>query len=380
MAKSDNEKRDYHQETTDKVIATLERAVALKWQTPWYLSPPEAPFNLETETIYAGINRITTSLAGFSDPRWLTFNGVRSYAARNELELKIRKGEHGTLIYKALAKVITEDKNGNPLEKPWNFVTMIPAGVVFNAQQIDGMPLYEKQQRRELKPFLAAEELLTALKTRTKLEYIEGTNGAWYSSATHTVGMPHRDTFKSDVSHYDTLLHELGHSTGPALNRKMGNVKGGEDYAYEELIAELSSCFMATELGIEHDQYAHEQHAAYIQSWLKALKGDKKFIFRASNAASRAANFQMEHLREHLYEQSLNKTATEEQQNMLAMFGIPQRVAKEIEAEKAQISVQDTTQEEALVIEVAPQVLEIETLPMAPTIKHEQRRSMGMRM
>lgn len=380
MAKKDYDKRDYHQELTDKLIASIEGAAELNWEKPWFTAPPQAPFNLETGTRYSGCNLMATALSGYTDPRWLTFNGMKSFASKNNIELKLRKGENGTPIFKAFVKELTEDKNGMPLDKPKKLIFMAYAGTVFNAQQIDGMPVYEKQKSRELNPIAAAEELLVALQARTKLEYIEGTQGAWYRSTTHTVGMPHKDTFKSDVGRYDTMLHEFGHSTGPALNRKMGNVHGGEEYAYEELIAELSSCFMAAELGIKHDQYAHDQHAAYLQSWLKALKDDKNFIFKASNAASRASNFQMEHLREHLYEQSLNKTATEEQENMLAMFGIPQRVAKEIEAEKAQISVQEKKQEEALVIEVAPQVPEIEPPPMAPTIKREQRRSMGMRM
>lgn len=378
MAKKEYDKRDYHQELTDKLIASIEGAAELNWEKPWFTAPPQAPFNLETGTRYSGCNLMATALSGYTDPRWLTFNGMKSFASKNEIELKLRKGESGTPIFKAFVKELIEDKNGMPLDKPKKLIFMAYAGTVFNAQQIDGMPVYEKQKSRELNPIAAAEELLVALQERTKLEYIEGTQGAWYRSTTHTVGMPHKDTFKSDVGRYDTMLHEFGHSTGPALNRKLGNVHGGEEYAYEELIAELSSCFMAAELGIKHDQYAHEQHAAYLQSWLKALKDDKNFIFKASNAASRASNFQMEHLREHLYEHSLNRTATEEQENMLAMFGIPQRVAKEIEVKDEQTLAQEAKEQEALTILLQPKFLELNTGILAD--RREQKRSMRMRM
>ena len=74
------------------------------------------------------------------------------------------------------------------------------------------------------------------------------------------------------------------------LARDFGRkVHGDEGYAMEELVAELGSCFLSADLGIEAEP--REDHASYIQAWLKALKSDKRFIFSAASHASRAADY-----------------------------------------------------------------------------------------
>ncbi len=387
--KKEFDKRDYHQELTDKLVAKMESAQNLKWEKPWFTLPPMAPYNVETGTRYSGCNLMSTALSGHNDPRWLTFNGMRSYGKKNNLDLKVRKGEKGTPIFKAFVKEITEDKNGVELDKPRKIVFMAYAGTVFNAEQIDGMPPLEQQKRRDFNPVFAGEQLKDSLVERTKLELVESPRGAWYRPTTHTVGMPKAEHFKSEALYYDTLLHEFGHSTGPALNRKMEGLHGSESYAYEELIAELSSCFMAAELGVHHDQYAHDQNAAYLNSWLKALKDDKNLIFKASNAASRASNYQMEHLREYLYELNMKHTATPQQNELLESIGVPERVLKQLHTEKAEEQLESRQEERAQAIEVSPTPSMdarqfLETLKteqgMAPQVIARPRPSMGMRM
>jgi antirestriction protein ArdC len=63
------------------------------------------------------------------------------------------------------------------------------------------------------------------------------------------------------------LSHATGHPSRP--DREMGKKYGSAGYAMEELRAELSSAFIAGELGIPADI---PNHASYIQSWLKLLK------------------------------------------------------------------------------------------------------------
>ena len=45
---------------------------------------------------------------------------------------------------------------------------------------------------------------------------------------------------------------------------------------------------MAAELGVPHDP---ANHAAYVGSWIKALRDDKNEIFRAAHEASSATDF-----------------------------------------------------------------------------------------
>lgn len=57
----------------------------------------------------------------------------------------------------------------------------------------------------------------------------------------------------------------------------------------EELVAEITSAFIGAELGIAPQII--EDHAAYIDSWLKVLQADKKAIFTAASYAQKAADF-----------------------------------------------------------------------------------------
>lgn len=88
----------------------------------------------------------------------------------------------------------------------------------------------------------------------------------------------------------DGTYHELCHWTGhpSRLDRSLRNKFGSKDYAFEELVAEIGAAFVGARLGIVGDHI--DNHAAYIGSWLKALKDDKRAIFRAASLAQAAAD------------------------------------------------------------------------------------------
>ena len=100
--------------------------------------------------------------------------------------------------------------------------------------------------------------------------------------------------FSDADNFYATGLHELVHWSGgkKRLNREMKGKFGSADYAEEELVAELGSAFLMADLGIEGEV----QHESYIASWLKALKNDKRYIFKAVSAASKAHSYLMDKL------------------------------------------------------------------------------------
>ena len=84
-------------------------------------------------------------------------------------------------------------------------------------------------------------------------------------------------------------MHELGHATGHSsrLNRDQGGSYGTKKYAFEELVAELSSAFSCASLGI----VPTVRHADYIGSWLEVLREDSRAIVRAASQASKAADY-----------------------------------------------------------------------------------------
>ena len=104
--------------------------------------------------------------------------------------------------------------------------------------------------------------------------------------------MPPFEFFKDPESYYATLSHECTHWTRhpERLNRDFGRKKwGDEGYAMEELVAEMGSAFLSADLGLSPEIMT--DHAAYIGSWLKVLKEDKRAIFNAAAHAQRAAEF-----------------------------------------------------------------------------------------
>ena len=105
--------------------------------------------------------------------------------------------------------------------------------------------------------------------------------------------MPRIEAFEDSESHASTLAHEMVHWTKHAtrLNRDLGRKKwGDEGYAMEELVAEIGSAFLCADLQITPE--VRDDHAAYIESWLKVLKEDNRAIFTAASMASKA----VEHL------------------------------------------------------------------------------------
>lgn len=102
--------------------------------------------------------------------------------------------------------------------------------------------------------------------------------------------MPELERFVDSEAYYGTLLHELAHWTGheSRLDRIKGKRFGDREYAFEELVAEIGAAMACAKLDVE--VVVREDHAQYIASWLRTLKGDKKAIFDAAALAQQACD------------------------------------------------------------------------------------------
>jgi antirestriction protein ArdC len=118
-----------------------------------------------------------------------------------------------------------------------------------------------------------------------------GGNQAYYSPSSDHIQMPPFQAFVESVSYYSTLAHEHTHFTATAArcDRQLGKRFGDNAYAAEELIAELGAAFTCAQLGLSTEPRA--DHAAYINSWLKVLKADKRAIFTAASKAQQACDW-----------------------------------------------------------------------------------------
>ena len=289
-------KRDFRREVTDRIIAMLESGIA-PWQKPW--NPAEAsvgmPFNPTTERSYRGGNAIHLMATGlrqaYDDPRWMT------YKQAADRGWQVRRGEKGTQIefweVKADPKEQRQPETGGgdqPERDKRGSRLIYRVYTVFNAKQIDGVPAYQPRQRT---PFEVAQSGESILENSGAKIHHDQADGAFYSRSSDTIHLPPREAFKDAAGYYGTALHELAHWSGhpSRLARATLNESyrfGDPNYAKEELRAELASVFLAAERGIPHDP---AQHAAYVGSWIKALREDKNEIFRAAHDASAATDY-----------------------------------------------------------------------------------------
>ncbi|WP_242600566.1 ArdC family protein, partial [Erwinia billingiae] len=168
-----------------------------------------------------------------------------------------------------------------------DYIPMLKTFTVFNVEQIDGLPLSDGAVYpvETFEPLPRAE----ALFRNSGATIIEKGQNAFFAPSTDEIRLPERCLFTDAANFYATGLHELIHWSGAKsrLNREMKGKFGSEEYAFEELIAELGSAFLMADLGI----VGEVQHESYIASWLKALKNDKRYIFKATSAASKAHRY-----------------------------------------------------------------------------------------
>lgn len=298
-------KKPYHELVAETLIEQL-RAGTAPWQQPWKPGEPNTflPMNPSTGKRYRGINAIFLTAQGRSDSRWMTYKQAVAMGAQ------VRKGERGTPIQ--YWKFVDErdkldlagrpvlDADGKPmketvaLERPRVFTA-----VVFNAEQIDGLPPQQKSQQ-VWQAVERAEDILSA--SGASIAHVPG-RGAFYRPAADSITMPERAQFPSAAAYYATALHELGHWTGHSsrLDRDLAHPFGSAGYAREELRAEIASMIIGDELGIGHDP---GQHAAYVASWIKALQEDPLEIFRAASDAEKIHDYVLAFERKQVQEQA----------------------------------------------------------------------------
>jgi antirestriction protein ArdC len=222
-----------------------------------------------------------------------------SYRQWQERGAQVRKGERGTMIV-FWKKIDVDPDEDNEQQKTRMFAKY---SAVFNADQVEGYEI-TIPEKSDISVIARADNLLEA----SGADIRHGPGGAYYAVIGDYINLPCPEDFKAtDAStatqnYYSIALHELTHWSGSAnrLDRFAGWKAGTETEAFEELIAELGSVMLCAMLcamcGVESTVRA--DHAHYIAHWLKALKNDRKCIFRAASAAQKAADYLVSFLEE----------------------------------------------------------------------------------
>jgi antirestriction protein ArdC len=281
---------DIYTRITNQIIDQLEQGVR-PWLQPWNAEHAAGritrPLRHNGEK-YHGINIIvlwmSAEVQGFNCPYWLTFQQAK------QLNGYVKKGEHGSaVVYTSTFKKQETADDGEEVEKDCRFLKQY---TVFNACQIDGLPQHYYALAEPPKETMERIEQADLFFGNTKADIRRGGDKAYYAIGSDYIRMPPFEAFRDAESHAATLAHELTHWTRHAsrLNREFGRKRfGDEGYAMEELVAELASAFLCADLHITPE--LRDDHASYLDHWLKVLKDDRRAIFTAASHASQAVDY-----------------------------------------------------------------------------------------
>jgi antirestriction protein ArdC len=269
---------------TNRIIKQLEAGVA-PWHKPWRVRGKNGfPRNLVTGHEYRGINLWVLLSSEYPSPFWMT------YRQAHELGGHVRQGQQGLpVVYWKFGK--REVLDGDEIiEKP---SVLCRYYVVFNQVQVEGLrlrPTDRTEEKPQLQPIEACERVVAEWKQKPSI--LCGSDCACYNKLLDCVRIPALQSFDSTEYYYSVLFHELVHSTGHPnrLNRStLTDFErfGDATYSREELVAELGSAFLSGYCGIENTV---SNSAAYIASWLEALKNDSRLVLIAASQAQKAAD------------------------------------------------------------------------------------------
>lgn len=259
---------DIHETITNQIIEHMEMGTT-PWNKEWAVVN-KLPFNALTKKQYNGINVLTLWMSGFECMEFAT------YKQWQEMGAQVKKGEKGTpaVFFKPLKRT------GDDGEE-YSFA-LARQFTVFNAEQVTGYTPAEPPVLN-VNPNVCHD-------IGYALNVSHGDGQPSYSPVLDRINMPEPTLFSSDGAYMSTYYHECVHATGhkSRLDRLTMAQFGTEDYANEELVAELGAVFLCARYGIP---YQLENHASYLASWLKRLKDDKRLIFKAAAAAQKAVEY-----------------------------------------------------------------------------------------
>ncbi|MGL4547177.1 zincin-like metallopeptidase domain-containing protein [Eubacterium aggregans] len=285
----------------DEIVNRLETAMVNK--DPFHLVKPwngGAPFpcSYETSKPYQGINQLL-----LEPGEYITFNSVKHL--QNKIsDLSVYKGAHAKPLYYC-NRAAVKDKDENPVideqtgkekerffTKYWN---------VFALEYVKNLPSkfpYKKHEHTLTESMDKADRFISNYcnKQELDLRIVKGSGRAYFRPLENTLNIPNKEQFESIYEYYSTCFHELAHSTMIPLGRDKKShssiVGQSEDYAQEELVAEISAAMLCNGFQIVDDERTFENSFEYLKGWDKHIKSESSgFVSIAASQAQKAVDF-----------------------------------------------------------------------------------------
>ncbi|NOQ37609.1 DUF1738 domain-containing protein [archaeon] len=273
MVNSKCRTEDMYGMVTDRLIAEIEKG-GLRWVKGW--TQTGLPMNGATKTSYRGINMLWLMMEirdkGYKSNRFYTYRQVKG------LKGHVIAGSKGLPIffYKPIEISVENKETGKQEIKR---IPMLRSFIVFNQDQTSLKGMDADAVREPVEIIKICEDIAGWSDSPRMMT----DSSAYYMSRWDIIGIPDMQSFRTAEMYYATLFHEMIHSTGSKgrLNRDgivKTNAFGSDMYSREEIIAELGASILCAKAGIFEDNVSNS--SAYIDSWLRSLKKDKRFIFK----------------------------------------------------------------------------------------------------
>lgn len=281
--------KDLYSEISARIIEQLEQGI-IPWKKPWS-GVSSGAISHATGRPYSLLNQMLLMRPG----EYITWNQCKQEGG------SVKKGAKAKMVVfwkvqprekKDAAGNIVTDAEGKPVVEG---LPVLRYFQVFHIDDCEGIkPKYNSPSAVAADPDEAAEAAFTDYVRRENIRVVNLiTDEAYYSPSVDLIHLPIREQFTNTAEYYSTAFHEATHSTGhpTRLNRfergAAAAAFGSESYSKEELVAEMGAACILHELGIETPS-SFKNSAAYIQSWLRALKNDKRLIISAAARAEKA--------------------------------------------------------------------------------------------
>ena len=313
----------------DMMVKIIKKANANNWKKGWMGvngSIQGLPQNISGRT-YSGGNSFflmfNTAEKGYKTPVYMTFKQAK------EQNLHVKSGEKSVPIFKWGLSI--KDENGKRVsEEDYNAISqeeratmdVRPFPKMFHVFNIDQTNLKEVNKKRydaivarfktpeqEVKDTEgmyvneALDRMFEQKAWHANIQYDKPADQAFYRPSTDTIVLPMKEQFKlgktpeevyhDGMEYYSTALHEMAHSTGheSRLDRKFG-AQGTDNYAHEELIAEMTSALVGSTMGF--DRKILENNANYLSGWLSRLRDKPETITTIMTDVGKASDMIIE--------------------------------------------------------------------------------------
>lgn len=264
--KQEHNRRGVAEIIAERFIAELNKGVA-PWASGFVNNEPR---NAQTGKGYRGINYFLLSMLGVNNA--ITYKGATAMGGN------VKKGAKGipVVFWKWL------DKKDDPTAKK---IPMLRYYTVFDVKDCENVTpkMVDVQPGKDNVRNETAEKLFAAIQDACGFEVHNGGNQPCFIPALNQMEMPEFERWEQPSRFYKTLFHECGHALGKVVNHAFGR---GEEYAKEELTAELFASVCLAHLGINSPD-AWDNSVAYVQGWASKLGSEPQMIINAAQNAQK---------------------------------------------------------------------------------------------